>query len=135
MYEMKKEEENPRTILFIKQHSQHQSNLFRKKIFDIFKYCGTLIVYTTDRHGYDAYPLSFLSLLSEIEQISFTKIIIKAVHPREWTPNPSWISFMWEKHGHDLTGNYQQKKLNISFTNTKNEKGYKEDCVVISKMF
>eukprot|EP01084_Bolivina_argentea_P320586 556259_1 len=107
---------------------EDKTNLFRKTLLKRFKNIQTVIIYTTDVWGGDSCPLSFLWLLSEIEKVSFSEIIIKGVCKDKKNPKPSWIYMIWKKTRNSLIQKYKEKNLKILFKNTKNERGCKEDC-------
>eukprot|EP01084_Bolivina_argentea_P239177 402016_1 len=87
-----------------------KTNLFRKTLLKRFKNIQTVIIYTTSTSGRDPCPLSFLWLLSEIEKVSFSEIIIKGVHDIRNNNKPSWIYMIWEKTRNSLVQKYKEKK-------------------------
>ncbi len=73
-----------------------KTNLFRNTLLKRFKNIQTTIIYTTANKGYDPCPLSFLWLLSEIENVSFSEIIIKGVHDYRYD-NEQYLCFPWDQ--------------------------------------
>eukprot|EP01084_Bolivina_argentea_P005053 9556_1 len=89
---------------------EDKTNLFRKTLLKRFKNIQTIIIYTTYGHGGYPCPLSFLWLLSEIEKVSFSEIIIKGVCEGKENPKPSWMYMIWKKTRNSLTQKYKEKK-------------------------
>eukprot|EP01084_Bolivina_argentea_P239179 402018_1 len=116
MYEMRRMDKEVEVV--------DKTNLFRQTLLKTFKN-KTVIIYTTGYRGTDHCPLSFLQLLSEIEKVSFSQIIIKGVHNTFDNNKPSWIYSIWTKTSNNLIQKYKEKNLKILFKNTKNHNGKK----------
>ena len=115
-----------------------KENLIRKSMFKVFPNIEVLIIRTT--YLDDAYNycyISFMELLREIKDLSFTKIIITAERlgnlfsKRDYG---SWISVIWPEYEKKLVKEYQYQGMKIHKARTKrNARGYNEDSIIIER--
>ena len=116
----------------------NMTNVCRKQLFLLFPNIETIEIHTTNTNGDLPYSLSITSLLSEIKNVSFKKIMIKAIRKNSnWQKLDacsSWISYEWLLYENKFRKLYEDRSCAISLKTTPALYGYHEDTLLIQRL-
>ena len=112
---------------------KNKFNLFKSDLFRLLPNLQTIVLITTTGDGTDVYPLSFLCLLSEIENTSLNKLIIKAIRATRYGYDKSWLLDIWSTSKEQVSKLFANKNYQIKYQTQTNSFAYTEDIVIISK--
>ena len=105
-----------------------KSNMFTHDLFRLLPNLQTIVLITTNINGSSVYPLSLSYLLSQIENTSLNKVIIKATRKS----GKSWLMDMWSSK-EIVSEMFANRNYQMKYQTQPNSEAGVEDNVIIYK--